>query len=457
MSADEAVVIRGGHVLTMGPEGDLVDGAVGIVGNEIVAVDAYEAVCAALPDAAVVGDEHGIVLPGFVNAHTHLSEALIPGMGERFALPEWIERIIVPVGRVLDAEAARVGTRLKAAEMLLSGVTTVNDMWAYSAVEHRATQGVVDGLESMGLRGIACFGATDLEGAVGLPATQRAELLAEQVELADRCRASELVDMRLGVGVVHGQSDELLADSVALAEAEGWAVHTHLAEVREELTLSRIRWGATTTARAAAAGLLSRPTIAGHGVWLTDDDVDLLVSHGSAIVHNPAANMILGSGICPVVRLRREGLPVAIGTDGAASNDAQNMFEVIKLTAMLQKLDALDPAVFTARDALTMATIEGAAALALDELVGSLEVGKRADVLRLDGHGIGLASIHDPYQQIVYACGPPDVADVWVDGRRRVADGRLVDVHVRELVDESKEHARRIVTDAGLAELSVLA
>ncbi|MEM9036653.1 MAG: amidohydrolase family protein [Actinomycetota bacterium] len=454
---DELVIIRGGHVLTMGPLGDLVDGAVACAAGQIVAVGPFVEVLAAHPDAEVVGDEHGIVLPGFVNAHTHLSEALIPGMGERWALPEWIERIIVPVGRVLDGEAARVGTRLKAAEMLLSGVTTVNDMWAYSAVQHRASLGVVDGLESMGLRGIACFGATDLEGGEALPADGRAELLAEQIDLADRCGGSELVDMRLGVGVVHGQSDELLADSVALAEDRGWSVHTHLAEVREELTLSRIRWGGTTTARAAAAGLLSRPLIAGHGVWLTEPDIELLLANGSAIVHNPVANMILGSGTCPVVRLRRAGLPMAIGTDGAASNDSQNMFEAIKLTALLQKLDALDPSVFEARDALTMATIEGAAALGMDDRVGSLEVGKRADVQRLDGHGIGLASVHDPYQQIVYCCGPGDVADVWVDGVRRVADGRLCDMAVAELVEESKAHAQRIVRDAKLTELSALA
>ena len=156
------------------------------------------------------------------------------------------------------------------------------------------------------------------------------------------------------------------------------------------------------------------------------------------VVHNPVANMILGSGVCPVPALRQAGIPVGLGTDGAASNDSQNMLEAVKTAALLQKVARLDPSALTAGDVLAMATLEGARALGLDERVGSLEPGKRADVVRLRGDRPGLANVHDPRQQVVYCTSPADVADVWVDGARRVADGRLVDHDLAALVEASR-------------------
>jgi 5-methylthioadenosine/S-adenosylhomocysteine deaminase len=175
------------------------------------------------------------------------------------------------------------------------------------------------------------------------------------------------------------------------------------------------------------------------------------------VVHKPVANMILGSGVCPVPALRQAGIPVGVGTDGAASNDSQNMLEAVKATALLQKLAQLDPRALTGGDVLAMATLEGARALGLDGLVGSLEPGKRADVVRLRGDRPGRANGHDPRQQVVYCCSPADVADVWVDGVRRVADGRLVDHGLAALVEASRPLAAKLVTRAGLGQYSRLA
>jgi cytosine/adenosine deaminase-related metal-dependent hydrolase len=176
-----------------------------------------------------------------------------------------------------------------------------------------------------------------------------------------------------------------------------------------------------------------------------------------AVVHNPVANMILGSGVCPLAALRGAGIPVGIGTDGAASNDSQNMLEAVKAAALLQKVARLDPRAASATDVLTMATVEGARALGLEGLVGSLEPGKRADVVRLRGDRPGLANLHDPRQQVVYCTSPTDVADVWVDGARRVADGHLVDHDLAALVEASRPLAADLVTQAGLDEFSCLA
>jgi 5-methylthioadenosine/S-adenosylhomocysteine deaminase len=448
----ELVVVRGGHLLTMGPAGDLEDGAVAFAGGEILAVGAFAEVAARFPEARVVGDDRGVVLPGLVNAHTHLSEALIPGMGEDLSLLEWLAAIVTPAGRHLTPEMARVGAMLKGAELLLSGVTCVNDMFCHTNEGSLASLGAVDGLEAMGLRGLVAFGAEDTVDPVPLAA-----VLAEHRALAQRCAATDLIGFRLGVGTVLGQSDELLAVSAAEARENRWAVHTHLAEVKEEVVQARLRWGRTTVEQAAEVGLLEVPLLAAHCVWVRQAEITELARAGAAVVHNPVANMILASGVCPVPALRAAGIPVALGTDGSASNDSQNMLEAVKAAALLQKVARLDPTALTAADVLAMATLEGARALGLDHRVGSLEEGKRADVVRLRGDRPGLANVHDPRQQVVYCASAADVADVWVDGVRRVADGRLVGHDLAALVEASRPLAADLVARAGLQGLSRLA
>jgi 5-methylthioadenosine/S-adenosylhomocysteine deaminase len=447
-------VVRGRHVLTMGPAGDLEDGAVAFAGGEILAVGPYGELAARFPDAEVSGDDHGVVLPGLVNAHTHLSEALLCGMGEDLTLFEWIDRIVGPAGRHLTREMARVGAMLKGAELLLSGATCVSDMFCHTNLGSLASLGAVDGLEAMGLRGVVAFGPEDTAEADRRPV---AEFLEEHEALADRCAASDLVGFRLGVGTVLGQSDELLAASATLARERGWAVHTHLAEVREEVVQAGLRWGRTTVERAAEVGLLDVPVLAAHCIWVRDADIAALARAGATVVHNPVANMILGSGVCPLAALRGAGIPVGIGTDGAASNDSQNMLEAVKAAALLQKVARLDPRAATASDVLPMATVEGARALGLDATVGSLQPGRRADVVRLRGDRPGLANVHDPRQQVVYCTSPADVADVWVDGVRRVAGGELVDHDLAALVAASRPLAAELASRAGLGGLSRLA
>jgi 5-methylthioadenosine/S-adenosylhomocysteine deaminase len=447
-------VVRGRHVLTMGPAGDLEGGAVAFAGGEVLAAGPFEELAARFPDAEVTGDDHGVVLPGLVNGHTHLSEALLPGMGEDLTLFEWIDRIVGPAGRHLTREMARVGAMLKGAELLLSGATCVNDMFCHANLGSMASLGVVDGLEEIGLRGVVAFGAEDMDEADRHPV---ADFMAEHEALADRCAASDLVGFRLGVGTVLGQSDQLLAASARAAREHGWAVHTHLAEVREEVVEARRRWGRTTVERAADVGLLEVPVVAGHGIWVGEREIGLLAGAGVAVVHNPVANMILGSGVCPLAALRGAGIPVGVGTDGAASNDSQNMLEAVKSAALLQKVARLDPRALTAGDVLAMATVEGARALGLERRIGSLEPGKRADVVRLWGDRPGLANVHDPRQQVVYCASPSDVADVWVDGTRRVADGQLVGHDLAALVEASRPMAAELVALAGLGGRSRLA
>jgi 5-methylthioadenosine/S-adenosylhomocysteine deaminase len=357
-----------------------------------------------------------------------------------------------PVGRVLTREDVRIGARLRAAEMLLGGVTCVSDMSCHRNPGSLASLGSADGLAELGIRGVVAFGAED-----DYPQAPAADVfIAEQEALCDRLSREELLGFRAGVGTILGATDELMQRTVIACQQHGWSVHTHLAEVREEITAARARYrGRTTIEQAAALGLLDHDVLAGHCIWCSTRDISLLAAHDVAVAHNPVANMILASGVCPVAALRREGITVALGTDGAASNDNQDMLAVLKTAALLHKLDALRADAITAREVVRMATIDGARALGLDSQIGSLEPGKRADVLLLDGNTPELAAIHDPWQQVVYCATGRCVSSVWVDGRELVSDGELVDVDVRALAREARSQARELAVRAGLVGESV--
>lgn len=437
------VLVRGAWVLTQGEAGELADAAVAIADGAILEVGAFADLRRRHPGAEVVGDGTGVVTPGFVNAHTHLSEALATGIGSELPLAAWGERIIGPLGAVLTARDAHEGTRLRAVELLLSGVTTVNDMFVHYNPGEHASLGAVTGIASAGLRGVVSFGAEDEHGWGSVE-----RMLDEHDALASA--ASGLVRFRYGIGTLLGQTDELLEHGIAHAGERGWAVHTHLHETREELAAALARWGERPIARAERLGLFELDVIAGHAVWVEEDEIALLAERGVAVAHNPVANAILGSGIAPVPALRDAGIPVGIGTDGAASNDSQNMLEAVKYAALLQKVHALDPAVIDARAVLRMATIDGARALGLDALVGSLEPGKRADVV-LFQDAVEVGVLHDPAGQLVYGGSPRAVADVLVDGRRVVRDHRCVTVDEAEQLEVCRPLVARIARDAGFA------
>lgn len=443
-------LVRGEWVLTVGPEGEVRDGAVHIDGGEIRGVGSWTELSAAHPGATVIGDGTGIVTPGFVNTHTHLSEALATGMGSELRLFQWGEHIVGPLGEVLTVEDAREGTALRSIEMLLSGITTVNDMFVHGNPDEFASVGVVAGLDRSGLRGVVSFGAEDAPGGPGTQTWAGVDrIMAEQRALEAAAAETELVSFRYGVGTLLGQSDELLHAGADACRDNGWGIHTHLHETREELAASAERWGKRTAEHADDIGLLSVPLIAGHAVWMLDSDIELLASRGTGVAHNPVANMILGSGVAPIQKLRAAGIPVGIGTDGAASNDSQNMLEAIKMAALLQKVHSLDPGVIDAATVLEMATLGGARALGLDDRIGSIEPGKRADVVLFQG-SVEVAVRHDPAAQLVYGASPRAVSDVFVDGRRVVADHRCVTVDESEQIERVRPLVDHIARDSTL-------
>ena len=454
--SETITLVRAGHVLTMGPLGDIGKGAVAVSGELIAGVGPFAELSRKYPSAEVVGDDFGIIIPGLVNAHTHMSEALIPGMAEKFSIWVWGARLLMPVMPHLTREMARIGTLFRGAELIRSGVTTFNDMFCHSNPSDFASLGVVDGLEELGLRGVVSFGAEDVAWGAA-PALPVSRIVEEHRALAERAAVSGCVCFRVGVGTILGQTDALLEASSELARSMGKGIHTHLAEVREEKTAAQLRWGKSTVEHADEVGILGANCVAGHGVWLSTAEIELIARKKTAIIYNPTANMILGSGVCPLGALEARGVALAIGTDGMASNDSQNMIEVLKLGALLQKVHLQNPEAADARLLLRMGTIGGAKALGLGDMTGSLELGKRADIVRFDGDSFGAAVVHDPYQQIVYGTGPESVADVWVDGRRLLKNGTFVSTNPKSIVPKVRELARALARAGNLSEFSCLA
>jgi 5-methylthioadenosine/S-adenosylhomocysteine deaminase len=450
--ADRGVLIRGKYILTSAEPDVLQDGAVRVVGEAILDVGPFADLSRAFPECAVSGGPNDIVTPGFINAHGHFSEALVTGVAETLALGDWIRVLIDAVAPHLDRESAHIGTLLGGVQMLRTGITLTNDMFVCDTRRSPITPGVVQGLEELGLRGIVSYGASDRRHGSMVEG-----VFAEHTALAEAAAASSLCRFRLGIATVAAQSPSMFERSVEFAASNGHGVHIHLHESRDEIEFVRASRHASPIGYCAQAGLFTSPTLAAHCVWLDRSDVQLLASHGVGVAYNPVSNMILASGVCPVSRLRGRGINVGLGVDGPASNDRQDMLEAIKTAVLLQRVDQLDPLALTAREVLRMATIEGAAALLLDDVVGSLESGKAADLVVFDGNSPALANIHDPFQAVVYCAGPREVKDVWVAGRQRVADGEVLDVDLPALLRESRKLARSLARRARLGDLSILA
>jgi 5-methylthioadenosine/S-adenosylhomocysteine deaminase len=437
-------LVRARHVLTMGPAGHLRDGAVAVAGDRLVAVGPYPELAARFPGAEVVGDGTGILSPGFVSAHGHYSEGLVTGIGETHTLWEWFVHVVGPIEPYLTREVAYVGTLLKGAEAALSGVTTVADMFCHAPGPEPATPGVVAALDELGLRGDVSYGAQDASNPRPLDV-----VLAEHAALADACAGSRRTRFRVGLATVPASSDELIAATAELLRATP-RLHVHLNEVREEVTQSRTDRGVGSIEHAARTGLLAAQVVAAHCVWLDDTDIAVLRAHDVAVAHNPVSNAILASGVAPVPRLLREGVTVGLGLDGPASNDSQDMLQTLKVAALLHKVHHLQATAMTAPQVLAMATIGGARALGLADQVGSLEVGKQADLVLFAEASVSLSNVHDPYQELVYCASPRDVHTVWVAGEPVVRQGAVLGVDVPALLPRARELAVRLAVDAGL-------
>jgi 5-methylthioadenosine/S-adenosylhomocysteine deaminase len=444
-----SLLIRNGVLVTMNDAFDIVHGDVSIRDGRIAAIgpetDRFPA-----PHDAVINVHDAWVLPGFVQTHVHLCQTLFRGFADDLSLMDWLRTRVWPLEAAHTAATLRAAARLGITELLASGTTTVLTMETV-----HDTDVVFDAAAQAGIR--ATIGKCMMDAAAedGIPIRLRETTLAsldESVAIGKRWDGTSQGRLRAAFAprFAVSCSRALLEDVASLSEANGTLVHTHASESRDELTIVRRLTGGLSNVEYLARLRLASPRLcAAHCVWADDREQVLLAEHDVKVLHCPSSNLKLGSGIAPVTSMRGRGISVSLGADGAACNNHLDMFTEMRLAALLQAV-AHGPGTLTARDALAMATRDGAAALGLGSDIGSLEPGKRADIIVIDRDRPHLLPGVEPYSTIVYAARATDVRLTIVDGEILVRDGQPVRVDLGEITAQARTAARELTTRAGV-------
>jgi 5-methylthioadenosine/S-adenosylhomocysteine deaminase len=425
-----SLIVTGGTVVTMERSGRVLSpGAVAIDGRDIVGVDAPAAIAARFSARETVDVTGQVAIPGLINTHTHAPMVLYRGLADDLALMEWLEKYIFPAeAKTVTREFVRAGTRLAALEMIQSGTTTYVDMYYFEEEIAAVTK-------AAGLRGV--LGQTIIQFPVA-DAKTPAEGLARAEAFIKQFAGDDLIVPAVAPHAIFTLDTASLKAARALADREHAPVLIHLAETADEIKTTRARHKTTPVRYLESIGFWGPRTLAAHGVWLSPADMRVLARRAVGVAHNPESNMKLASGTAGVTAMRRTGIPVGLGTDGAASNNDLDMFEAMRQAAFLAKLHTKDPRALPARAALEMATIEGARALGMDAQIGSLEAGKRADLVTVSMTAARQAPMYDPLSHLVYVTRGDDVRTTIVNGRVLMRDRKVLTLNEAEVLREAR-------------------
>jgi len=380
-----------------------------------------------------------VLIPGLINAHTHAAMNLLRGLADDLPLMTWLNEHIWPAeGRWVSEEFVHDGTQLALLEMLRSGTTCFNDMYFFPEVTARAAG-------QAGVRASIGLIVIDFPSAW---ADNAEDYLHKGMEVHDQFRAHPLVHTAFAPHAPYSVSDAPLQRIATLAEELDIPIHMHLHETRDEVTQGLRDHGTRPLARVDELGLISPRLQAVHMTQLEPDEIELLATNGAHVVHCPESNLKLASGTCPVAeRLIPAGINCALGTDGAASNNDLNMFGEMRTAALLAKGATGDAAVLPARDALRMATINGARALGIDHETGSLEPGKSADLVAVDLGQPETQPVYNPESQLVYACSREQIRHVWVAGRHLLRKREALTLDEEAVLSKARQWREKIVAD----------
>jgi 5-methylthioadenosine/S-adenosylhomocysteine deaminase len=374
-------------------------------------------------------DSHALI-PGLVNVHTHAAMSLMRGMADDLPLMDWLQNHIWPAeAKWVSAEFVHDGSELAIAEMLKGGTTCFQEMYFFPDVVGRVAN-------TAGIR--ACIGLIVIDFPTAW-AKDADEYFRKGIAVHDQFRSNSLITTSFAPHAPYTVSDEPLNRIRTYAEELDIPVHMHVHETAFEVAQAEEQSGKRPIARLQELGLISPRLIAVHMTQLTDEEIALLAESGSHVAHCPESNLKLASGFCPVHKLMLAGVNVALGTDGAASNNDLDMFGEMQTAALLTKAVAGDATALSAAQALRMATLNGARALGLDQEVGSLQVGKAADIAAVDLGQLQTQPVYNPISQLVYAAGREQVTDVWVAGRHLLKQGQLTSLNEDEILAKAED------------------
>ncbi|MDH4049147.1 MAG: TRZ/ATZ family hydrolase [Gammaproteobacteria bacterium] len=435
-------LILPGWCIPVEPDGlVLTDHAVAVDDGRIVAILPADAARSSLRPGRVISRPNHVLIPGLINAHTHAAMSLLRGIGDDLPLERWLrERIWPAEKRWVSAEMVRDGTRHAIAEMLLAGTTCFSDQYFFPEI-------VAETASEMHVRAMIGTPVIDFPTAW---AANASECLAKGAELVhDRFAEHALISSCFAPHSAGTLSDDAFSELRIMADQLDVRVQIHLHESQQEIRESIAATALRPLARLAKLGLVNSSLLVVHGVYLDRDEISQLAAARVSVAHCPRSNLKLADGIAPVARYLSGGVNVALGTDGAASNNALDLLDEMKTAALLAKVSESDARTLPAAAALRMATLGGATALGLAEATGSIENGKWADLTCIDMQHFRTQPIYDAISQLVYSASSRQVSDVWIAGRHLVENGTLTQIDGDEILRRTNEWQQRIASHAG--------
>jgi 5-methylthioadenosine/S-adenosylhomocysteine deaminase len=430
-------VVAGGLIVSMDADRHVYqDGAIVIKGDSIVAIGPTKEILSNYAAAQKIDASGKLIIPGLINGHTHIPMTLMRGLKDDVTLDDWLRKFIFPAeARNVSEDYVRWGSRLALAEMIRSGTTTFADMYYFE-------DAVAEETNAAGLRGV--LGETWID----FPAPDNktaAEMAAYSEKFLKKWQGDPLIHAAVAPHSIYTCSEKTLRDAAALARKHNAPILIHVAEMRKEFVDSLEKNGTTPVQYLERIEVLGPDVLAAHCIWTDNTDMRILAERQVGCVHNPSSNMMLASGVAPVVDQRAVGMRVGLGTDGpAGSNNDLNMMEEMDLAAKLQKSYRVDPRALGAKGALEMATIEGARALHMEKEIGSLEPGKKADFLILSLDAPNAVPMYDVYSQIVYALKASDIETVVVAGKTLLKEGKLLTVDEHQAIARAREYRKKV-------------
>ena len=431
-----SLVVIGGTVLTQNDTRQVFSpGAVAINGTDIVEVGTPQAIAARYSAARTIDARDQVVLPGLINTHTHAPMVMFRGLADDLALMDWLQKYIFPAeAKTVSPDFVRTGTSLAALEMIESGTTTYTDMYYFEEEIAKATR-------AAGLRGV--LGQTVIQFPVA-DARTPVEGLARAEAFIKAFRNDPLIVPAVAPHAMYTLDAATLKASADLGRKYDVPVIIHLAETEDEVKTARDDHQNTPAGYLESIGFWGPKTVAAHGVWVTDEDIAILKRHNVGISHNAESNMKVASGTAPVLKYLAAGVNLSLGTDGAASNNDLDMFEAMRQASFLAKLGSGDPTAVPAQVALDMATIAGAKALAMDTLIGSLEAGKRADLITVSMSSARQTPMYDPVSHLVYVTRGDDVRNTIVNGKVLMRDRKVTTLNEAEVLAQARALAQKV-------------
>ena len=437
-SAKEHVdlVVTNGTVVTMDAQRHVLEnGAVAVRGDSIVAVGPSADIAAQYDAAKIVDARGAIVMPGLINGHAHAAMSLFRGVADDLALDDWLKKYIFPAeARNVTEDFVMWGTRLGMLEMLRGGITTYADMYYFEDAVARVTK-------EAGMRGV--LGETILD----FPAPDNktvAQALEYTQKFIEHWKGDPLIVAAAAPHSMYTCSAKTLQEAAALARRNHAPILIHVAEAPFELQLSREKYGITPVGYLAREGILGPDVTGAHCVWVDQADIATLVQYGVGCTNNPSSNMKTAAGVSPVVDMLAAGAAVGLATDGAASNNNQDMFEEMDLAAKLQKITRMDSRALPAEQVVEMATIGGARAVHLEKLIGSLEAGKKADLIVVDTTAPHATPMYNVYSQLVYALKATDVRSVVIGGKMVMEDRKMLTLDETAILVKANKYKKQI-------------